>query len=169
MSDGGVRDWHRAAESASFTFFEPVAPGRTRLWAGGFGWNRDEAASLELLALIDGTEVSVETRTPNPRTTRDLSTRLMVGEQLWHAILGEDSQVNLPMSIDVVADDRTIPVAGHDIQFSGVRVAGSRRWSGTVEHAGVVIKVVTPVDAPVFSIQPCRNWALMPEMPPTGD
>jgi hypothetical protein len=75
----------------------------------------------------------------------------------------------LPMSIDVVADDRTIPVAGHDIQFSGVRVAGSRRWSGTVEHAGVVIKVVTPVDAPVFSIQPCRNWALMPEMPPTGD
>lgn len=170
-SDGSVppdrHQWHEAADRAGFTFFEPVAPGRTSLWSGGFGWGSDEPTHLGVHALIDGVEVAVDTTLPTPRSNRDSRRRLMVIDLLFNSVFSEDSELALPMSIEVVVDDRMIAVAGRDLLFSGVRVEGSERWSGEVEHDGVVIRI-TSADAPAFSIEPCRNWRSISESPPAG-
>jgi hypothetical protein len=92
----------------------------------------------------------------------------MVIDLLFQFVLDEDTPLELPVSINVVRGDRTIPVAGRDLPFSGVRVQGDRRWAGEVEHEGVVIRVVAPTDAPGFSIEPCRNWTAMSESRPAG-
>lgn len=85
---------------------------------------------------------------------------------LFNYILGECSEIELPMSIDVVADDRVISVAGQELLFSGMRIANSGRWAGEVEHDGLVIRAVTSTPAPAFSIEPCRDWKSMAEFPP---
>ena len=146
-------------------FFEPVGPGRTAVWAGGFGWDRDEPSHLAVLASVDGVEVEVDTTLSSPRTNRYSRNRLML-DLLFNYILGECAEVELPMSIEVVADDRMISVAGHDQLFSGMRTAPSGRWAGEVEHDDVVIRAVTPTHAPAFSIEPCRDWRSMAEFPP---
>lgn len=92
----------------------------------------------------------------------------MVLDLLFHYILGEGSELELPMSIEVVADDRMISVAGQDLLFSGVRIEGFGRWAGEVEHDSLVIRAVTSTHAPAFSIEPCLNWRSMAEYPPTA-
>ena len=170
-SDGSVppdrHQWHKAVDRAGFTFFEPVAPGCTSLWSGGLGWASEAPTHLGVQALIDGVEVPVDTTLPTPRSSRDSCRRLTVIDLLFNSVSGEDSELVLPMSIEVVADDRMIAVAGRDLLFSGVRVEGSERWSGEVEHDGVVIRT-TSADVPAFSIEPCRNWRSISELPPAG-
>jgi hypothetical protein len=92
----------------------------------------------------------------------------MVIDLLFHVALDENSDLELPMSIAVVADDRTISVAGQDLQFSGVRVEGRRRWAGEAEHGSVVIRAITSTDAPAFSIEPCCDGMSLSEFPPAG-
>jgi hypothetical protein len=92
----------------------------------------------------------------------------MVLDLLLHYVMSEGGEIELPMSIEVAADDRTISVAGQNVLFSGVRIEGSGRWAGQAEHDSVVIRVVTPADAPPFSIEPCTDWRSMAEFPPTG-
>jgi hypothetical protein len=92
----------------------------------------------------------------------------MVADLVFHFIMHRDSESELPISIEVIADDRTIPVAGHDLRFSGVQLNGDMRWAGEVEHESTVIKVVTSADMPMFSIEPCRDWSSLSEIPPEG-
>ena len=146
-------------------FFEPVGPGRTSVWAGGFGWDRDEPSHLAVLASVDGVEVEVDTTLSSPRSNRDSRNRLML-DLLFDYILGECTDLELPMSIEVVADDRMLSVAGQDLRFSGMRIATAGRWAGEVEHDGLVIRAVTLTPAPAFSIEPCRDWRSMAEFPP---
>lgn len=146
-------------------FFEPVGPGRTSVWAGGYGWTGGEASHLGVVASVDGVEVEVDTTLSDARTDRSARKRLML-DLLFHHILGEHPQIELPMSIEVVPDDRTISVAGRDLLFSGMRIATSERWAGEVEHDGVVIRAVTGKGAPSFSLEPSRDWRSMAEFPP---
>ena len=61
MSDHGELParWHEAAALASFAFYEP-SNGSER-WAGGFA---SDGTQIEVIAIIDGDEVSVETSLP---------------------------------------------------------------------------------------------------------
>jgi hypothetical protein len=161
--------WHDAADRAGFTFFEPVSPGRTSVWAGGFGCEgRDATSHLGVVASIDGVEVQVDTTRPGPRVTRDARVRAMVHDLVFHHVWDSWSDLELPLTIEVVADDRMIAVAGLGVLFSGVRVPGSGRWTGEVEHGDAVIRAVTPERAPAFAIEPCRDWSGMAELPPPG-
>jgi len=157
--------WHQAAEHARFRFFEPVGPGRTSVWAGGFGWDRDEPSHLEVLASIDGVEIQVDTTLSSPRSHRDSRKRLVL-DLLFNYVLHDGAELVLPMSIEVVADDRVISVAGQDLLFSGMRIATCERWTGEVEHDGVVIRAVTSTYAPAFSIEVCSDWRSMADFPP---
>jgi hypothetical protein len=161
--------WHDAADRAGFTFFEPVSPGRSSVWAGGFGFEgRDATSHLGVVATIDEVEVQVDTSRARPRVPRDARIRMMVHDLLFRHVLGGNSDFGLPMTIEVVADDRMIAVAGHDLLFTGARVAGSGKWAGEVERGEVVIRAVTPEVSPAFSIEPCRDWRSMAEFPPTA-
>ena len=161
--------WHDAADRAEFTFFEPVSPGRTAVWAGGFGFDgRDTTSHVGIVASIDDVEVRVDTSRSGPRSPRDARVRMMVHDLLFHRLWEGCSELELPLSIEVVADDRVIAVAGHDLLFAGARVAGSGRWAGEAEHGDLVIRAVTPEHAPAFSIEPCRDWRSMAELPPAA-
>jgi hypothetical protein len=160
--------WHQAADQAEFTFFEPVGPRRAAVWAGGFGWGREGPTHLAILASIDGVEVEVATRASDRRSTDDQRMRLLTNDLLLHHVWDERSALELPMTIEVIADDRAIPVAGQDRLLSGVRIAGSGRWAGEVSHDSVVIRAVTSTYASAFSIEPCRDWTSMAEFPPTA-
>ena len=123
---------------------------------------------LGVHARIDGAEVAVSTSFPLERSSPESRTRLLLIDLLFQFVLNDDTDLELPVSILVVRDDRPIPVAGQDVRFSGVRVQGDARWAGEAEHDGIVIRVTAPADAPMFSIEPCRNWSSMPEFPPAG-
>lgn len=167
LGPAGRHRWHDAADRAGFTFFEPVSPGRSSVWAGGFGFEgRDVTSRLGVVACVDDVEVQVDTSRPGPRLPPDVRVRMMVHDLLFRHILGGDTDFELPMSIEVVADDRVIAVAGQDLLFTGARVAGSGRWAGEVERGDLVIRAVTPEVAPAFSIEPCRDWRSMAEFPP---
>jgi hypothetical protein len=93
--------WHQAADRAEFTFFEPVGPGRTAVWAGGFGWGSDGPSHLAVLASIDGVEVEVATRASDRRSVEDRRMRLLTNDLLLHYVWDERSALELPMTIEV--------------------------------------------------------------------
>ena len=101
---------------------------------------------LGVHARIDGAEVAVSTSFPLERSSPESRTRLLLIDLLFQFVLNDDTDLELPVSILVVRDDRPIPVAGQDVRFSGVRVQGDARWAGEAEHDGIVIRVTAPAD-----------------------
>jgi hypothetical protein len=92
--------WHHAAARARFTFYEPVAPSRSPLWAGGFGGGDETGPDLiELMASVGGVDVSVETRRRQQRLSLGEHLRWTIGRQVWHFVLNADADLVLPMSI----------------------------------------------------------------------
>jgi hypothetical protein len=153
------------AERASFTFFEPVAPGRTAVWAGGLGWDAHEPSHVGVIALIDGVEVAVDTTRPDRRRGVDERLRLIALDLICDHVLQRHPAAGLPWSIVVVPDERTIPVGGEDMVFSGARVDGSERWSGEATVDDLVLRVTTTGPA-TFAVDRCRDWRSVPEHPP---
>lgn len=169
---GRTPRWHDAADRAEFTFYEPVAPGRRHRWAGGFGCGRDTETptALEVLADVDGVKVSVDTRLQDrrlPHQPRDVGLGPMALDLLTSLLL-DGTDLQLPMSINLVADDRTIVVDGQETPFAGVRIEGSPRWLGETDLADVIVRVTLFGDLPALSLVPCRDWHSLPELPPPG-
>ncbi len=127
--------WHDSVRAAAFEFFEPVAAGQTSRWAGGFGSGPDGTTSLEVFAQIDGSEVSVDTSLL-PRTRHASMRRIVAIDLLWHFVIADEAELELPMAITIVGDDRVIDVDGSPVKFEGVRVDGDSGWIGVADHAG---------------------------------
>jgi hypothetical protein len=86
MSDHGGPQarWHDAAALASFAFYEP-SNGSER-WAGGFA---SDGSQLEVIAIVDGDEVSVESSRPDRSLSAALLRRVTIADLLWrHALRG---------------------------------------------------------------------------------
>ena len=124
MSDHGDLSacWHDAAESASFAFYEP-SNGNER-WAGGFA---SDGSQIEVIALVDGDEVSVETSRAERALPDGVRRRHSIGEMLWRHALEGDAQSTLPYSVTIDADDRAVTVDGELHTVPGMRVKGDPR------------------------------------------
>ena len=138
-----------------------MGAGRTHIWAGGFGWSANEPNHVGIHALIDGVEVGVDTSVPNPRSSADVRRRLSVIDLVHNYVLNGIPRLLPPVSITVLPDDRTIPVAGRDLVFSGKRIDGDSGWIGEVERDGSVIRVSVRTGMPELALEPCRGWRAM--------
>ena len=134
MSDRRSPSWYEAALTAQFVFFEAVAPARTRRWAGGFGSGPDGTTSLEVIAEIRGSEVSVETSSLPRAVAASLRRRMIATDLLWHFVIDDNSELELPLSLTIVGYDRVVDVDGSPVAFTGRRVDGVPRWIGVAEH-----------------------------------
>ena len=151
--------WHDAAALASFEFYE-ASNGSDR-WAGGFS---GDGSLVEVISLVDGNEVSVESsRLESPMREIDRR-RLTIGEMLWRHVLRDDNALARPYSVMIEADDRVITVDGDLYTVPGMRIEGDPAWVGTITLDDVTVKIVTASPAALV-LRTCADPSL-PEMPP---
>lgn len=164
MSDHGRSParWHDAAALASFAFYEP-SNGSAR-WAGGFA---SDGSQLEVITVVDGDEVSVESARPDRALPDGLLRRVTIANLVWRHALDGDAELTLPYSVVVEADDRTVTVDGEMHPVHGMRVAGERRWVGTMRLADVSLKIATTSSA-ALELRTCTDTASFPEFPPSS-
>ena len=164
MSDHGESRarWHDAAALASFAFYEP-SNGSER-WAGGFA---SDGSQLEVIAVVDGDEVSVESSRPDRALPDVLLRRVTIANLLSRHALDGDAELTLPYSVIVEADDRTVTVDGQIHTMRGMRVAGERRWVGTMRLGDVAVKIATASLA-ALTLRACTDSASLPEFPPNS-
>jgi hypothetical protein len=84
---------------------------------------------------------------------------------LWHFVIADEAELELPMSITIVGDDRMIDVDGSPVTFEGVRVDGDSRWIGVADHAGVTLRI-TAANTDDFAIRRCVEWESLADAPP---
>ena len=163
--------WAEAANLATFAFFEMAAPTPRARWAGGWGSHGEQApcSSIGIVHDVDGVEVSVttETRAAPDHLGWKGSLPMMVHMLVSRAILGSEQPHELPFSLVVDRDDRTISVDGVERRFSGVRLTPGSHWTGwaTVD-GGHAVQI--EVDGPVLveALVTCRDWAAIDSLPP---
>jgi hypothetical protein len=156
--------WHRVAAHARFAIYGPTVPEPRSLWAGRFGSAPDHVG---VMADIDGVEVAVETASRQRGLPAGLNQRSRIADALWHHLLAEESEIELPMQLEIAPEDRTVTVAGTATPFTGMRVVGSARWSGSATIGDVVVTITTTDPARIAAIEPIESIDL-PRLPP-GD
>jgi len=150
----GWQDW---AARADFVPFAPVGDRIEAIWTGGFGGAPGYTGHLEINALVDGSEVSVDTisaqRHPDPNVNRSMLIHNLIATHT----LGQPS-IELPYSLTVVSDDRQLSVAGNAVTFHGVRIDGTRHWIGEapVDHLLIRVELPEPIS---LELQACRDPA----------
>jgi hypothetical protein len=152
--------WHDAAARASFAFYEP-SNGNER-WAGGFAL---DGSQIEVIALVDGDEVSVETSRPERAIPDAVRRRSAIADLLWRHALSGDAEMALPYAITVEADDRVVTVDTETYTVYGMRIAGEPKWVGTTRVGDVMVKVTTASPA-ALSLRTCTDASSLPEVGP---
>ena len=151
--------WHDAAALASFTIYE--ASNGSERWAGGFS---SEGDHIEVIALVDGDEVSVESSRAEDTAREVARRRLAIGDLLWRHVLQGDGELTLPYSVTIEREDRSVTVDGEVCTAPGIRIAGHTRWVGTIRVGDVTVKITTPSPAPL-SLRVCEDISSLPEFP----
>jgi hypothetical protein len=152
--------WHLAAQRAPFALYEPEN-GSDR-WAGGFAV---DGTYIEVIALVDGDEVSVATSRPARAMPEDLRHRDARAQLLWQYVMEDVAEVALPYSVTIEADDRSVAVDSEMHTVHGMRIAGDSRWVGILRLGDVAITITTASRA-ALSLRRCRDPASLPESPP---
>ena len=94
-----------------------------------------------------------------------LRRRMIATDLLWHFVIADETELELPMSIVIVGDDRAVDVDGSAVTFHGLRVDGDSRWIGVADHAGVTLRI-TAATTDDFAVRRCVEWESLPETPP---
>jgi len=153
-------NWRNAAARAEFAFYRPSEPEPSTIWAGGHGRDRDpgvrRTTHLGVHARIGGCEVSVDTAANEHRFDR----RLLVMNEIDAFVLNDADPIELPWTIQVVAEPRTIEIDGVPFEFDGVRVVGGTRWSGAAAIGEVHVNVTTEDPIVVTAIERCTDLDL---------
>jgi hypothetical protein len=149
--------WHDAAALASFTPYE--VDGGSDRWAGGFA---ADGGQLEVITLVDGHEVSVETSRPASFLPPPAARRARLSHLLALHVLEAESEPTLPWSLTVEADDRTVTVDEDEHVAHGMRIAGDERWIGTVELGALSVTITTTSSA-ALRLRPCADTSSVPE------
>lgn len=158
--DEAVWRWHAAAALAPFSFYE--ASNGTERWAGGFA---GDGSLVEVISLVGGDEVSVQTSRTEPELPQHLRRRAAVHDLLWNHVLGGDGDLDLPYSVTIDADDRVVRVNGEIHHVPGMRIAGDRQWVGTLRLGDVTVKITTASSA-ALELRICSDPMSLPEVPP---
>lgn len=164
MSDHSSRgaSWHDAAALASFAIYEP-SNSSTR-WAGGFG---ADGTHLEVIALVDGEEVSVDSSSPERLTNDVIRRRVAVADMFWRHTLERDTDLDLPYSVTFVADDRLVTVGDDVAMAHGMRIDGDARWVGMLRVGEVMVKITT-TSTMAHELRVCTDAPTLSEFPPNG-
>ncbi|HEY0519575.1 MAG TPA: hypothetical protein VGC84_08780 [Ilumatobacteraceae bacterium] len=152
--------WHDAAALATFPFYE--ASNGSERWAGGFS---SDGSHLEVIALVDGDEVSVASSRAEDGTRDAVRRRLTVGELLWHHVLQSSGDLALPYSVSIEADDREVTIDGEQRTVAGVHIAGQARWVGSARVGDVMVKITTDSPA-LLTLRACTDFSSLSEFPP---
>jgi len=155
--------WHDAAALATYALYE--AGNGSERWAGGFSW---DGSRIEVIALVDGDEVSVESSRPEPDASRDVGRRrLTIGDLLWRHVLQDAHALALPYSITIEPDDRVVTIDDKPYTVPGIRIEGDPAWVGTIRLDEVTLKVTTTSPSALI-LRTCADPSSLPEMPPAG-
>ena len=159
-----------AANAATFEFFEVVEPALDAQWAGGYGMDSEGPIQLQILGSTNGDEISIVTQLIErwPRDEHQAMIELAFRDQLdnvMRSAIGEhridSAPVVLPMTLELVGDDRVVTVDDAPTTFKGVSVVGFPAWAGVaeVEHRRVV-SLTSDGGLPIRRITTCKNWAM---------
>jgi hypothetical protein len=155
-----VSRWHDAAVLASYALYE-VSNGTER-WAGGFA---ADGSRMEIIALVDGHEVSVESSQLERDAMRDVGRRrLSIGDMLWRHVLQDDNALALPYSVTIEAHDRVVTVDGVLRPVHGMRIEGDPAWVGTLRLEEVTLRITTACPTALV-LRTCADPSSLPEMP----
>lgn len=153
--------WQDAAALATFPIYE--MDNGTDRWAGGFS---ADGSRIEVIALVEGDEVSVESSRADGDGRDSLRRRRMsAGDMLWRYVLEGDGELALPHSITIEAHDRAVTVGGEVLTVPGMRIQGHARWVGMAQLGDAVVKITTTSGAPL-SLRVCADRSTLPESPP---
>jgi hypothetical protein len=155
-----VQRWHDAASLATFALYE--ASNGSERWAGGFS---ADGSHLEVIALVDGVEVSVDSSRAEGGPRAAVRRRLAIADLLWRHILESDGELTLPYSVTIEAVDRAVTVDGEVRTVPGMRIEGQVRWVGMARLDDVTVKITTDSPAPL-SLRECADHSSLPEFPP---
>ena len=161
--------WAEAAADASFEFFEVSTPAPTFRWAGGYGYgySNDAPDSLEILAVINDSEVSVETNNRDGAAPASFNHHFLMHRLTADAIARSAADLTLPLTLTIDAQDRTIGIDGTPHLFHGFSL-NDEAWIGaTVLDDGRQVIVQDPQAARPTSLVTCTDWAIDRSPPPT--
>ncbi|MEM9656393.1 MAG: hypothetical protein AAGA65_30215 [Actinomycetota bacterium] len=152
--------WIEAANEADYAFFEVTEPAPTYRWAGGYGYSHEGPVVLEILAVVRGEEVSVETVKAGEAAPPDLRQWFLL-QDLVRTVLDPDTErLDFPLTLTFDEDDWTISVDGEPRVFRGYSVNG-RAWQGaTTLPDGREIIIKDPAGARPTALATCHNWAM---------
>jgi hypothetical protein len=135
--------------------------------AGGYGYSNGAAVSLEVLGVIDGREVSVETTDAGSGTPREICRPILLHDLAARVFNTGAERIELPLTVTFEADDRTIIIEGQRVEFEGYS-AGAHGWAGVADLADGS-QVTVRFDGPTGPVElaRCTDWA-MPDRRPTA-
>lgn len=165
----GGNDWRKVAAAAGFVFYRPSWPQPDSTWAGGCGFNGDVPSRVGVSATVDGAEVSVDTTPIGRRHHPGLEQRGRIAEAIWHHLLADLAPVELPATVRIEPEDHVVDVGGESTIFTGFRVAGSPRWSGSATMDTVVVAITTTDPATVSAIEPADTADVADHPPGLSD
>lgn len=157
--------WHEALQRAGFTPFRADGPGVSATWAGGFGSRGGQQTTyLGVHSRINGVEVEVDTSVDRHRGADDVLGAL-VHRQLHEAVVAV-APVQLPVRIELDADDRAIVIDGESHTFRGVVSNVTSLWLGYHQFDHRLIEVATPARVDGLELVACPDPAALTEFPP---
>lgn len=161
-------DWAAAASAVDFAFYQLHDPAPDYMWTGGHGSSHGVTTSLEIMHDVAGVEVSVRTES-HPRKPLDDPWPIegLLYDLTWYAILAGEGPPQLPLSLTVSEENRTIDIDGTPQIFQGVGIdLGGWSGSSTLSNGLVVLISVRGVGVAPRSLTQCDDTDL-PISPPT--
>lgn len=150
--------WLEAVRAADFIFYEVAEP--SQRWAGGYGYSHDGPAMLEVLAILDGGEVSVETIASGEGPPPQLQRSLLLHDLVWNVLSPDQDDFELPHVLSLDEEDRTIDVDGLPTSFSGYSADGGA-WLGAAAMAdGRAVVVRDRSGVRPTKLARCTDWAM---------
>jgi hypothetical protein len=152
--------WHEAASQAAFVAYHARTDGGS-VWAGGFA---GDGSHLGVISTVDGVEVSVDTAGLDERHTEHTMLTAAMHDLWFHrsVSLGE---IELPLVVEFLADDREHTVDDVARTFRGVRIEGDPRWIGFCDLDGIRLTMAT-TSAAGLTLSPLPDPMALPEFPP---
>ena len=159
--------WADAANEAEFEFFEAKHSKPSHRWSGGFGYSHDGPGGLEIVAQVEGHQVSVETTRAGNGLPHEIRRSVLLNDLVVRAFDLDRGQTELPQAVTLDSEDRTILVDGEPTAFEG-HVSNQGAWigiAGTADGRQVVVRALGPVST--IELVRCANWAMPEGGPPS--
>lgn len=156
--------WHAAVVLAGFDPYEPDTDGYR--WAGGFS---ADGTSIGICGRVGQHTVSVETTAPERTMPDNLERRAWINDLLFHHLMAEGDDAELPYELKVASDDRHVDIGPESKTCQGMRVVGGTRWIGGLTVDGLRLKITTSSPEQNLAVRKCTDTQSLTRTPPPRD